>query len=87
MHAGVVAQLRLHLVTAKPWQRALVALGLLVIGVAAGLLVLDGLGALLLVATATGWWREGVIVPAAGPTSVMCRAARTAPAAATAGAV
>jgi hypothetical protein len=57
MHAGVLAQLRLHLVTAKPWQRALFALGLLVIGVAAGLLVLDGLGALLLVTTAIGWWR------------------------------
>ena len=58
MHAGIASQLRLHLVTAKPWQRALLALGLLGVGLVAGLFVLDGLGAVLLVTTTIVWWRE-----------------------------
>ncbi len=57
MHAGIASQLRFHLVTAKPWQRALLALGLLGVGLVAGLFVLDGLGAVLLVTTTIVWWR------------------------------
>jgi hypothetical protein len=57
VHAGILAQLRLHFVSAKPWQRALVALGLLAVGVAAGLLAFDVVGGVLFVATTIGWWR------------------------------
>jgi hypothetical protein len=59
MHTGLLAQLRLHLLYARPWQRALVAAGLLGVGLAAGILTLDVLGAVLLVTTSVGWWRTG----------------------------
>jgi hypothetical protein len=57
MHTGLLAQLRLHLLYAKPWQRALVAGALLAVGLVAGLLLLVVLGAVLLLTTGWGWWR------------------------------
>jgi hypothetical protein len=59
VHSGLLVQLRLHLMMAKPWQRGLVAIGLLAVGLATGVMLLVGLGSLLIVTTTVAWWRTG----------------------------
>jgi hypothetical protein len=57
MHGGAGMQLRQAVLYARPWQRALLGLGLLAAGLGLGTVLLTVLGGVLIVASGFAWLR------------------------------